>query len=115
MARESQSILAPVVIAAMGLVPLGLMAGGTTAHPEPVVVQEPAVVNAVTETTIATPTEVVITTPAPTLTGVSDEIARVLAAEGFAAEETVVGLPDSVVDLLNESGVVLTIAVEGGE
>jgi hypothetical protein len=55
----------------------------------------------------------VITIPAPTIGGVTDQVARVLASEGFAAEESLAGIPESVIALLRDQGVVLTIAVEG--
>lgn len=119
MSNGLQSFLASIVIALFGLLPLGLMAMDSAAAPSTVTVADPT-------TTAATPTDValeqpavgtqtVVTTPVPRITGVSDEVARVLAANGFAAQEAVEGVPESVVRLLSERGAVLTIAVpEGG-
>ena len=118
MADRAGSILTPLVIAAMGLVPLALMASGATPEGAAVTAPDPIVIEAPATTTSAVPVdpvELVITTPAPTISGVSDEVARVLAAQGFSSEEAVAGLPDSVTALLRDRGVVLTIAVERGE
>ena len=102
MAESSPSLATPLVIAALGLAPLALLANRSEAPPAPAVLLSPVA------------TEVVVTVPAPTIDGIADEIARVLAAEGFAANESVAGLPPHVAALLNERGAVLTVEVEGG-
>lgn len=115
MSNGLQSFLASIVIALFGLLPLGLMAMDSTATPDAMTVEDPT-------PPAATPTDVVleqpaagaqtvVITPVPRITGVSAEVARVLAANGFAARETVEGVPESVVRLLSERGAVLTIAV----
>jgi len=113
MSDRSPSLFAPIVIAALGLAPLALMASGVEAPPP--TVEGPTVAEVTTTAAeMPEPVEVVVATPAPSIAGLSDEVARVLAAGGFAAEEPVDGLPSNVVALLQQQGVVLTIAVEGG-
>jgi hypothetical protein len=118
MAGRSSPLLAPLVIAAMGLAPLALLMDGAPDSPSTETAPSPdraAVVVSTSAPPAAEPTEVVISTPAPAIPRLSDEVARVLASQGFSAEEAVDGIPPNVVALLNERGVVLTIAVEGGE
>jgi biotin carboxyl carrier protein len=72
----------------------------------------------VTVTTVATSVApVVITTPPPEMEGLSESVARVLSASGFASELTAddiaAELPGSVYRTLVDQGVVLSIATEG--
>lgn len=101
-------LLIPLVLAAIGLVPLGVLAA-----PTPPPRSTPASVVTSRPPTASAPEAVVVTTPPPTIHGVSDEVARVLAAQGFAAREVVDGLPESVVAVLEQHDVVLTVAVPG--
>jgi len=63
-------------------------------------------------------TVVHLETPAPQIEGLSDTVSRVLAARGFAEmvgdEDPSGELPDSVVKVLAERGVTLSVAEDGG-
>lgn len=106
MERATRNLLLPLILAVMGLVPLGLHAAASTLEPA---AATPTVVTSPPPT--AAPQAAVVTTPPPTIQGISDEVSRVLAAEGFAAREVVDGLPESVVAVLEQHNVVLTVAV----
>lgn len=106
MSGATRSLLIPVVLVVIGLVPLGLVVAAST--PEPTATT--SMVASPPPTTVAAKSTLV-TTPTPAIHGVSDEVARVLAAEGFAAREVVDGLPESVVAVLQQHSVVLTVAV----
>ncbi len=107
MSDRQRALLAPLMIALIGIIPLGLIAAARGPSAEPTTT-EAAIPDSLPE---PGPEQVVVTTPPPVIGGVSEEIARVLAAQGFAAEQTVAGLPDSVTAVLREHGVVLTVAV----
>jgi hypothetical protein len=106
MTDRPRSLLAPLVVAVIGLIPLGVLASTPTRDASLPVV-------AFTQQSLPErPQEtVVVTTPPPTIDGVSAEVARVLAAQGFAAREVVPELPASVVAVLRDRNVVLTVAV----
>jgi hypothetical protein len=121
MSNGVQSFLAAIVIALFGLIPLGLMAMGSSeiSAPDPGVPTTPGSGSgAILEPRSIDADEVgrtVVTTPAPEIAGVTDEVARVLAAGGFATVESIEGVPESVVRVLSAHGAVLTVAVgEGG-
>ena len=118
----AQSTLTAIVITLMGLIPLGLLALGSENPPA----AAPAPATAVTISSVvadgsALPEAAlpgddarwrsVVTIPVPDIEGVSTPIARVLADRGFAGEETLEGVPESVVRVLEDHGAVLTIAV----
>jgi hypothetical protein len=54
-----------------------------------------------------------VTSPIPEIAGVSDAVARVLAARGFATVPAAGEVPESVARLLVEHGVTLTVSEEG--
>jgi hypothetical protein len=106
MSTATRSLLIPLVLAVIGLVALGFRAAASMTEPTGV---SPMV--AATPQTTTTTLAPVVTTQPPAIHGISDEVARVLAAEGFAAREVVDGLPESVVAVLQQHNVVLTVAV----
>jgi hypothetical protein len=102
----SRSLFIPLVLFVVGLVPLGVVA--TTSASD-----RAATTVAITQLPSPTPAPkaVVVTTPPPEIDGVSDQVARVLAARGFAAQEAVDELPESVIAVLQHFHAVLTIPV----
>lgn len=108
MSDGARSLATALVVTAIGLVPLALMVSTPGQQPE----TPAATTTVVPQTTavVAAP-PVVVTTPPPTIVGVTSEVAAVLAANGFASDETIPGVPESVIALLRERDVVLTIAV----
>lgn len=124
MSSESHSMLTPVVIALMGLIPLGLMAmAASTPGPLEAVAPPPVITTVAVSPSTTVPggeiwdrpvaRETVITTPPPVIDGVTESVARVLANAGFAGEETLTELPASVIRVLRDRNVVLTVAVPG--
>ena len=121
----AQSTLTAIVITLMGLIPLGLLA---IASGSPSAAAPAAEVVVMVEGTAAPGTALpdaalpgddaqwrsVVTIPVPEIEGVSTPIARVLASRGFAGEETLEGVPESVIRVLEDHRAVLTIAVREG-
>ncbi len=108
MTDRPRSLLVPLVISVIGLVPLGLIA--SLPSPEPSL-PPPAIAVAPPGSQTPRAETVVVTTPPPTIDGVSESVARVLAAGGFATEQSVPELPHSVVSVLRDQNAVLAVAV----
>lgn len=119
MSRGFQSFLTAVVIAGFGLIPLGLMAM-TPSETQTPLADAPTTTSVAEFADLPAPrmealdqrARTVITTPVPQIDGVTEEVARVLAANGFAGEAAVDGIPASIVRVLVDRGAVLTIAVD---
>ena len=121
----AQSTLTAIVITLMGLIPLGLLAIASES-PSAAAPASDAVVTVPTQATPGTALpdaalprheaqwRSMVTIPVPDIEGVSTPIARVLADRGFAGEETLEGVPESVIRVLEDHGAVLTIAVREG-
>lgn len=110
MAYSGTSVAAGVLVAVIGITPLGILlersgtpADPTTTSTAPIVAEAPS-------------TTVVEEQP-PDMTGVPPEVARVLAARGYtqslAPQDALAELPASVVRVLTEAHAVLTIAQDG--
>ena len=113
------STAAGIAVAAIGLLPLlWVMNASHVEQPaaaEPITVAVPAPTATVT-TTIPEPVIVTIEPTTPKLEGIGDAATRVLYANGYAQYTAPAdlgdGLPPSVVQLLIDRGVTLTVAVE---
>lgn len=109
MSEGIRSVMLALVLTMIAVIPLALMMAVAPSDPEPEAAPS-------TETTTPPPAPevatVVVTTPPPDIQGVSEGVARVLTANGFAGEETPEGLPASVIAVLAERDIPLTIAVE---
>jgi hypothetical protein len=109
--RDWASTAAGLGLASVGLTAFVLSSGGGATAPA-----EPAAVTT-TPTTPATVVEtVVVEPPAPDVPGVSPAVNRVLESGGFATagDAASLGLPPSVVSVLEDAGVVLVIPEEPG-
>ena len=109
------STAAGIAVMATGAIALVAMFG---ASPSEDAISEPVVATTMPATTTTTPEPVVVsvTTPTPDLAGVGDAVARVLYGSGYAKhtapDELEGDLPPTVLELLIEREVTLTIATD---
>lgn len=98
--EQPSATAAGILIAALALLPLGwLFLGGD----DPDATASPVATDATASVTV-------ITTPPPTIEGLTEAVTRVLVANGYALEEQIDELPASVVNVLSENGIALTVA-----
>lgn len=109
MSDSSTSITAGILVALLGAIPLFWLVTSQGADEEPAA---PVGLPAAVESIVVA--ETIVTTPPPEIEGLSESVARVLVANGYAAEEAAAELPESVIRSLASRGIALTIAEEGG-
>lgn len=104
------STISGIAVTLAALVALGLLATDPAgieqeAVPTTILLSEPA--------SRPAPVTTVITTPAPEIEGLSESVTRVLVTRGFAADENDQGIPPSIVAVLSDRNIALTIAENG--
>ena len=110
MALKAPLVAAGLAVAVIALLTMTWLAGReqqADANAQPASTEQPLT------TTSMPPADTIVTTDPPVIEGLTESVVRVLVVNGYAIEEATDELPDSVVKVLAERGIALTIAEEG--